>query len=173
MEDLFARISERHPEAGGVIGGSARQDRELWRLREDTETVYRAFPAAPSFDVSIPLSEIGSYVERVAHEIDALGAGLAPFVFGHLADGNLHIIFNHRGPFAPAIAAAVETILYRDLARARRLVFRRAWHRIERIHSLHATADAGKLAMMQLVKRALDPKQLMNPGKIFTREFVV
>jgi FAD/FMN-containing dehydrogenase len=166
LQDLFARVHERFPEAGGIIASSARQDRELWRLREDTETVYRAFPAAPSFDVSVPLSEIDNYVARVTRELAALDGALGPFLFGHLADGNLHVIFNRRGPFDAATSAAVETILYRDL-RALGGSFS-AEHGVgsKRIHSLRATVDEGKLAAMNAIKRALDPKQLMNPGKV-------
>jgi FAD/FMN-containing dehydrogenase len=166
FEDLFAQVHERHPVAAGVIANSGRQDRELWRLREDTETVYRVYPAAPSFDVSVPLSEIDGYVARVMLEVKSLGRGLAPFVFGHLADGNLHIIFNHRGPFDATTSAAVETILYRDL-RALGGSFS-AEHGVgsKRIHALKATTDPTKLAAMKAIKQALDPRGLMNPGKV-------
>ena len=165
LETLFATLAERYPEAGGVTAASERQARELWRLREDTHTVYRAFPAAPSYDVSVPISAIEDYVRRVESETAALG--FAPFLFGHLADGNLHIIFNHAGPFAPDTSARVEEILYRSL-RALGGSFS-AEHGVgsKRIGALNATADPGKLALMATVKRALDPNGLINPGKLF------
>jgi FAD/FMN-containing dehydrogenase len=102
-------------------------------------------------------------------EAEAAALGFAPFLFGHLADGNLHILFNHAGPFASETAARVEEILYRDL-RALGGSFS-AEHGVgsKRIGALNAAADPGKLALMATVKRALDPKGLMNPGKLFCR----
>ena len=165
LETIYVTLAERYPEAGGVIAESERQARDLWRLREDTHTVYRAYPAAPSYDVSVPISELEAYVSTV--ESDAAALGFAPLLFGHLADGNLHIIFNHSGPFEAGVAAKVEDVLYRDL-RALGGSFS-AEHGVgsKRIGSLEATADPGKLALMATVKRALDPKGLMNPGKLF------
>lgn len=164
FETMFGQLLERHPEASGIVASSERQDRELFLLREDTATVYRAYPAAPSYDVSVPLSEIDAYVERVARETK--GLGLAPFMFGHLADGNLHLVFNHAGALNAATTAAVEAILYRDL-RALGGSFS-AEHGVgsKRIHSLLATVDPGKLEAMRIIKQALDPKGVMNPGKV-------
>jgi len=167
LERIFVDLAEIHPEATGIVATSSAQERMLWRLREDTDTIYRAYPAAPSFDVSVPLSEITSYVTRITAQLAALDARLAPFLFGHLADGNLHIVFNHAGPLPHAIAAAVENVLYRDL-RALGGSFS-AEHGVgsKRIHSLNATADKVKLSAMADVKRLLDPWGLFNPGKIF------
>jgi FAD/FMN-containing dehydrogenase len=167
LERIFVDLAEIYPDATGVVATSLAQERMLWRLREDTGIIYRAYPAAPSFDVSVPLSEITSYVTRITAQLAALDARLAPFLFGHLADGNLHIVFNHAGPLPHAIAAAVENVLYRDL-RALGGSFS-AEHGVgsKRIHSLNATADKVKLSAMADVKRLLDPWGLFNPGKIF------
>ena len=164
LEDVFGALIEAHPDAEGIVASSERQERELFLLREDTATIYRAYPAAPSYDISIPLSEIGAYAERVTRESEAMG--LSPYMFGHLADGNLHIIFNHAGPFEATRASAVEDMLYRDL-RALGGSFS-AEHGVgsKRIHSLIATIDPTKLAAMKLIKAALDPKGIMNPGKV-------
>jgi FAD/FMN-containing dehydrogenase len=103
----------------------------------------------------------------VQAELAALDASLQPFIFGHLADGNLHIILNHTGPLPAQRAQEVEHILYRNL---------RAWggsfsaeHGVgsKRIGAMNDTTDGTKLAAMAQVKRLLDPQGLMNPGKVF------
>ncbi len=166
FSEIFALASASYPDASGIVASSARQERELWLLREDTAIMYRAYPAAPSYDVSVPISEIDAYVQRATRELEARGDGLAPFVFGHIADGNLHFVFNHAGPFDDATAAAVEDILYRGL-RALGGSFS-AEHGVgsKRVHSLAATADPGKLRAMDTIKRALDPSGILNPGKV-------
>lgn len=166
FEELFAKTLERHPSATGIVARSRRQELDLWRLREDTQTVYRAYPAAPSFDVSVPLSELDNYVARVSAEIARKRPALAPFVFGHLADGNLHLIFNHAGPFDAETAGIVEVAVYGEL-RALGGSFS-AEHGVgsKRIGSMLATIDPGKLSAMRRIKRLLDPDGIMNPGKV-------
>ncbi|WP_062206596.1 FAD-binding oxidoreductase [Aureimonas sp. AU12] len=169
FETLFETVLERFPQATGLIAQSSRQERELWRLREDTDLVYHAYPAAPSFDVSLPQSEIPAYLGRLLPELARIDGAFEPLIFGHLADGNLHIILNRPGPLEPDVAAKVETAVYRDI-RERGGSFS-AEHGVgsQRIGPLEATADPGKLALIRLVKASLDPHGTMNPGVIVRR----
>ncbi|MFK0691257.1 FAD-binding oxidoreductase [Mesorhizobium sp. IMUNJ 23033] len=166
FERIFAQVLECFPESTGIVAGSRRQENDLWRLREDTDILYRTHPAAPSYDVSVPLSEIDDYVSRVLAGFCAIEPDLSPYLFGHLADGNLHIVLNRQGPLAESTAAAVESVLYEDI-RAIGGSFS-AEHGVgsKRIHSLLATADPTKLSAMECVKRALDGQHMMNPGKV-------
>ncbi len=140
----------------------------LWRLREDTDIIYRVYPAAPSYDVSVPLSEIEAYVERVTRALATIDPALKPFIFGHLADGNLHLVFNHAGPFAEAIGARVEAALYDGLGACGGSFSAEHGVGSKRIQSLVETADPVKLASMRAIKQLLDPANLLNPGKLFS-----
>ena len=166
IEQIFGEILDRHPTATGIIAASKRQEADLWRLREDTDQLYRAHAAAPSYDVSVPLSEIGAYVDHVKSGLARIDADLVPYVFGHLADGNLHIVLNRTGPLDDAMSSAVEHVLYANL-RALGGSFS-AEHGVgtKRIAALVATSDPVKLATMMRIKRALDPDQTLNPGKV-------
>jgi FAD/FMN-containing dehydrogenase len=165
LESLYVEIASRFSDVSGVIAESGKQARDLWRLREDTLTIYRAYPQAPSYDVSVPISEIETYVTRVEAGSEELG--LRPFIFGHLADGNLHVIYNHAGAFPSALERSVEDLLYRGLAALGGAFSAEHGVGSKRIGALQATVDPGKLALMAIVKRALDPSGLMNPGKLF------
>ncbi|MDQ2066023.1 FAD-binding oxidoreductase [Xinfangfangia sp. CPCC 101601] len=168
IEGIFGSILEAYPSATGIIAASKRQEADLWRLREDTDVLYRTHKAAPSYDVSVPLSEIAGYVDHVTQGLAALDGGIKPYVFGHLADGNLHIVLDRTGPMAPGLTASVEEVLYAPL-RALGGSFS-AEHGVgsKRIGSLIATVDAGKLQMMTQLKRTLDPGNLLNPGKVLS-----
>lgn len=167
FEQLFEDTLARYPGSTGIIASSQRQETELWHLREDTDIVYRAHPAAPSYDVSVPLSRIPAYAAQVQAELAALDPKLQPYIFGHLADGNLHIILNQAGPLPAQRAQEVEHILYRQL-RAFGGSFS-AEHGVgsKRIGAMNDTTDGIKLATMAQVKCLLDPQRLMNPGKVF------
>jgi FAD/FMN-containing dehydrogenase len=166
IEQIFGEILDRHPTATGIIAASKRQEADLWRLREDTDQLYRAHAAAPSYDVSVPLSEIGAYVDHVKSGLARIDADLDPYVFGHLADGNLHIVLNRTGPLDDAMSSAVEHVLYANL-RALGGSFS-AEHGVgtKRIAALVATSDPVKFATMMRIKQALDPDHTLNPGKV-------
>ncbi len=163
---VFEATAERHPGTTGIIAASERQAAELWRLREDTELVYRLHPHAPSYDVSVPLSQIEAYAASVQAGFAAIDPSFAPFIFGHIADGNLHILINHTGALPRPVATQVEDVLYRDIKALGGSFSAEHGVGSERIGPMLATSDPTKLALMRVVKRALDPTNLMNPGKV-------
>ena len=163
---IFDDIAAVYPEVNGIVAGSTRQANDLWRLRDDTEIVYRLHPAAPSYDVSVPQSKIADYVRAVRSGLSAIDPAFRPYLFGHLADGNLHILLNRPGPLPAEVSDQVESLLYGSLR-----VFGGSFsaeHGVgsKRIGSMFDTTDDGKLAAMRLIKSALDPANLMNPGKV-------
>ncbi|PBC20258.1 FAD-binding oxidoreductase [Mesorhizobium sp. WSM4311] len=170
FERIYLETMQQYPEATGIIADSRRQEDDLWRLREDSSVLYRAHPHAPSFDVSVPLSEIPAYLDRILPGLAAVEPDLAPYVFGHLADGNLHIILNRKGPLAPDVAIAVERVLYQQLGEIGGSFSAEHGVGSKRIHSLLATADPTKLDAMERVKRALDERSIMNPDKVLPRD---
>ena len=171
LQSELARIYEDviavHPETSAVIAFSGTQEAELWRLREDTDLIYRRYPGAPSYDVSIPLSQIASYLERCLADLRAIDAAFDPYVFGHLADGNLHIVLNSAGSAVPADKArAVETAIYRDIGEMGGSFSAEHGIGAKRVAPLSALSSPAKLALMHRIKDALDAPALLNPGKV-------
>ena len=166
IERIFGEVLENHPSTNGIIATSLRQEAALWQLREDTAQLYRAHAAAPSFDVSVPQSEIAAYLDQMAAALAQVDGGIAPYVFGHLADGNLHIVLNRAGPLAADVTRAVEQVLYAPLPGLGGSFSAEHGVGSKRVAALVATADPVKLASMARIKKALDPDQIMNPGKV-------
>lgn len=166
FERLFSEVVDRFPEATGIVPSSQQQEEAVWRLREDTDSIYRKHPMAASYDVSVPLSEIGSYVDKVLSGLAAVDAGLSPYIFGHIADGNLHIVLNRRGPLPAELASQVEAVLYDSLAEMGGSFSAEHGVGSKRIHSLVATVNPNRLALMIRIKSLLDSDTFMNPGKI-------
>ncbi len=163
---LFDATAQAHPGTTGIVAGSARQAAELWRLREDTDLLYTAHPGSPSYDVSVPSSQIAGYVNSVFAGLAAIEPTLAPYVFGHIADGNVHISINRPGTLAPDLLAQIDDVLYRDLRRLGGSFSAEHGVGSKRIGPMFDTSDPTKLALMRVVKQALDPANLMNPGKV-------
>jgi FAD/FMN-containing dehydrogenase len=164
---LYEAMLEQFPETEAVLASSLTQRDALWRLREDTEQIYHAYPAAPSYDVSVPLSETEAYVARLEEGLQAVDPGLKPLIFGHIADGNLHIILNRRGgDMSAETLAAAEAVIYQDIRSLGGSFSAEHGVGSKRIHSLTETADPVKLHWIGEMKRFLDPDNLFNPGKL-------
>ncbi|RFB83476.1 FAD-binding oxidoreductase [Rhizobium leguminosarum bv. trifolii] len=167
LGQIYEALCDRFPDISAVVASSQAQQSQLWRLREDTDAIYRRHPAAPSFDVSVPLSAIDDYTERCLSEFRSLDPGLAPYIFGHLADGNLHIVLNaSAAEFSADKIAAVETILYRDLSRIGGSFSAEHGIGAKRVGALRTTANPVKLTLMKTIKASLDRGSVFNPGKV-------
>lgn len=170
LAELYEAICETFPETTAVVAGSLQQAQDIWRLREETGLMYRAFPAAPSYDVSVPIDRLGDYLARIAPGLAAID-GLTPFIFGHVADGNLHIVLDRPGSWmTDARRDAVEQVLYEGIGTMGGSFSAEHGVGSKRIHALLATGDPVKLATMRAIKQALDPKGLFNPGKVLPAE---
>jgi FAD/FMN-containing dehydrogenase len=166
FEGLFEQVLAHYPEATGIVASSARQERALWRLREETDFIYRAHPGAPSYDVSIPLASLAAYVDQVQRGLSAIDPNLAPYLFGHLADGNVHIVLNRPGPLESTLSAQIDAVLYSPLRTLGGSFSAEHGVGSKRIAAMYDTLDPVKLVTMETIKHLLDPKKLLNPGKV-------
>lgn len=170
LEQLVADTRLRYPSTTDIIASSAPQEAALWHLREATDIVYRAHPHAPSFEVSVPLWNIPAYVARIQAELAALDPNLQPYLFGHLADGNLHIILNERGPLASARARVVEHVLYRNLQALGGSFSAEHGVCVKRLGALNETPDDtkddSKRALLEKIKKLLDATGVKNRGNL-------
>jgi FAD/FMN-containing dehydrogenase len=166
LEDALAALVETEPDLDGIVCASMAQSAQLWRLREDTDALYRLHPQAPSYDISLPAREFDGYVARLRPALKAIDQAIEPYLFGHLADGNLHIVLNLSGPLRQDVRTAIETVIYDEL-RGLGGSFS-AEHGIgsKRIAALKRNADPVKLALMAQLKTLFDPDNLCNPGKV-------
>ncbi len=169
LERLFADGSERGLVTDGVLAQSEAQGAALWELRERIPEANRRIGSVSSHDISLPLSEIPAFIP----EAEAALARLGPFrvnCFGHLGDGNLHFnVFAQRGVARgahDALRGAVKERVH-DLVHARGGSVA-AEHGVGRLKvpDLERYGDPVKLRMMRAVKRALDPRNILNPGAV-------
>ncbi|WP_284163540.1 FAD-binding oxidoreductase [Frigidibacter sp. SD6-1] len=156
----------------GVIARGAAQSRDFWRLREALPEANRKIGAVASHDISLPLSEIPTFLD----EGPALIAPFGPFrihAFGHLGDGNLHFnIFPPKGEKRDNYLTRTSAIqrAVHDRVAALGGSFS-AEHGVGRLKTsdLERYAEPAKLAAMRAIKQALDPQGIMNPGAVLTR----
>ncbi|MBL8659149.1 MAG: FAD-binding oxidoreductase [Rhodospirillales bacterium] len=170
LERLLADAFERGEVSDAVVAASEAQAGALWRLRESIPEAQKAEGGSIKNDVSVPLSQVPAFIDRASAAVDAAIPGIRVVAFGHFGDGNIH--FNLSQPVG-----------------ADRAAFLAEWDRIDRIvadvaaglgGSFSAEHGVGRLKradmrryksaveldLMRAVKRALDPANVMNPGKV-------
>ena len=179
-EGAVAEQTRRFGEIAAEFGGgpfewtTRAEDRtRLWQARHDAYWSMIALrPGAKglSTDVCVPISRLAECVVETRRDIDELGL-IAPIV-GHVGDGNFHV-----GPMVdmdnPAEVAAVERFLERLVERALAMEGTcTGEHGVGQGKMKYLEAEHGTpaVAAMRSIKRALDPNDIMNPGKIIAVE---
>lgn len=168
LEDGLAAVWEDAGIIDGLVASSQAQAEAIWRLREETGEIERMHHLPPSFDVSVPGGALDAYVERIEAGLKKIDPSYAPYVFGHLADGNLHISINTDGPLSHALHEAIEDVLYEGLNEAGGSFSAEHGVGLEKRDAYERHADPVKQALARSIKQMLDPGNVMNPGKIIS-----
>ncbi len=152
--------------ADAVIARSSEQRRALWRIREDSEQIEAQHHPTFSFDVSLPIGEMEYYVIDVQRELEATFGAIKFWVYGHVGDGNLHLSV-WGAQLAEEAAGQVATIIYRPLTKLAGSISAEHGIGLEKKAFLGLSRTAEEIDLMRRLKHALDPKGILNPGKIF------
>lgn len=138
----------------------------LWELRErHTETIARASTTVPvKLDVTIRRRDLGQFIEDLDAVAAAVSFGCRPVVFGHAADGNLHV--NLLDVPLPEQAALARRVLEMVIARGGSVSAEHGIGRDKR-DWLAVARDDADVAVMRAIKNAVDPDNRLNPGAIF------
>jgi len=184
---IFTQSLERAMQDGkiidAVIAQSEKERGEIWTIRENVDLILRHQPAF-IYDISIPIVSMESYVNNIEQQLKSHWPEVVVYAYGHLADSNLHIAV---APIPSQYAyntegKNVETPILNDEQQqwysvCNKIMFEplsqlggsiSAEHGIGLLKKsyLHYSRTDEEIATMRLLKKALDPKCILNPGKI-------
>jgi len=161
VEKTLMEAAERGALADAALAQSGEQARALWRIRE---TVPEAQFTNVKHDVSVPISKTAEFIERAAARLIARYPDVRIYAFGHVGDGNIH--YNVGPERLVAERPAVNRIVYDTVAELGGSIS--AEHGLGQLKrdEIHAHKSPLELELMRRLKQALDPKGLMNPGKV-------
>ncbi len=164
LEAVLAEALEAGVVSDVTLANSENERRAIWNIRED---VWQPRHIAPllTFDVSLPIENMKAYVEEVNASVREFAGENRSFVFGHMADGNLHLVIA-AGDDAET-RARVEGMVYRPLQAIGGSVSAEHGIGLEKRAYLPLSRTDAEISTMRLIKRALDPKGILNPGKVF------
>jgi FAD/FMN-containing dehydrogenase len=147
-----------------IIAQSLAEARALWAIREATaEFPLRLEPV--NFDVSLPIGDIGRFADACRARFEQRWPGHVSYYFGHIGDSNLHVTVDGRS--VPGVAhETIDGELYALLAPYGGSVSAEHGIGVLKRAFLPVSRSPAELAAMQAIKRALDPRAILNPGKL-------
>ncbi len=170
LERLLAPLIERGLIADATIAASEAQADAFWKIRDSLSEAERvAFGPATQHDISVPVNLMPRFLREAAAAVEAAFPGTRASGFGHLGDGNIHFhvrAMSRGGKNWVNEEGAAVTRLVDDLVTA-------AGGSISAEHGIGqmkrdelARLNPDRVATIRALKAGLDPKGLMNPGKL-------
>ena len=171
LEALMEQALEREIIVDAVIAESIAQAKALWHIRESIPLAQAQEGLNIKHDISLPVSRIAAFCEKTDALLHEAIAGVRLVNFGHLGDGNLH--YNVQCPEG----ANVQTFLLDHEAQINKIVYDNVLSFGGSISAEHGVGSlkrdelphyksAVALSMMRSIKLALDPQNLLNPGRV-------
>lgn len=170
LESVLTDASEQGLVIDAVIAQTIAHARDLWRLREGISEAQKPEGGNIKHDVSVPVASIPQFIARANVIVERICPGARPLPLGHFGDGNVH--YNIAQPVAMAKAAftALTPAIMREV---HDLVMEldgsiSAEHGIglTRRDELARVKSDVELDLMRRIKQAIDPKGILNPGKV-------
>lgn len=147
-----------------VIAKNQSECDTMWALRDDVSQVAQNWPIF-TYDVSLGIPQMEAYVADVREKLNAGWDSPSLMVFGHLGDGNLHVIVGVGDGELPA-RRRVEEIVYSPLGEIGGSVSAEHGIGLEKRPYLNLSRTSEEIALMHTLKATLDPKGILNPGKV-------
>jgi FAD/FMN-containing dehydrogenase len=158
FEQTLAEAMELGLVGDAVIARSEAEVSAIWALREETLLHMAPFVA---LDVSLRLSRIAEFMSELDTRMEGNWPGTRKAVFGHVGDGNLHLVI----AAAPGLHRAIITSVFELVAQYEGSISAEHGIGLDKRDYLHFSRSPEEIEAMWAIKRALDPLNLMNPGK--------
>ena len=171
LEDVLAKALESGVISDAVIATNETQAEQFWTLRDSISAAERALGPAMQHDISVPVESMPEFILAAISTMEEEFPGTTGAAFGHLGDGNVH--FHVIAPTGSVRGEWEANEGKRVGARVHDLVTQwggsiSAEHGIGqmKVDELSRLGDPVALSMMRAVKQAMDPDNLLNPGKL-------
>lgn len=170
LEAVAAAAFEQGIILDAVVASSLSQSAALWALREHISEAQAAEGKNIKHDIALPISSIADFIDSTDAELQSRFPGCRMVTFGHLGDGNLH--YNVSAPDGQTDdaflqqQALVNLIVHDNVHRHGGSISAEHGLGALKRDEIRRYKSGTEMDMMMAIKRALDPLNLMNPGKV-------
>jgi len=171
LENILSQCLEDGTVLDAVLAESGIQGGDFWRIRESIPDAQACLGGSIKNDITIPISRVVEFIARAGQTSERVIPGSRVVCFGHVGDGNLH--YNISQPESMDKQAFLDrwhdvTDVLNDIVAELNGSFS-AEHGIGRLKRRELTIYRSEVevGLMKAIKKTLDPKNIMNPGKLF------
>ena len=171
LEGVLATALEEGTIADAALGESSAQNAALWGLRENLSEVQRLEGGSIKHDVAVPVSRVAEFIDAATQACEAAMPGVRVCAFGHFGDGNIH--FNLSQPvgmdkeaFLDRMGAVQSNCARSSSSRMNGSIAAEHGIGLIKRDELAHYKDPVALDLMRAIKQTLDPRNILNPGKV-------
>ncbi|MFC3615634.1 FAD-binding oxidoreductase [Lutimaribacter marinistellae] len=147
-----------------AIAASEADRQDMWAIRNDIEAIIRTMSPLLAFDVSLPVSSMESYVNTLNDELTAKWPEARFARFGHMGDNNLHIVVTI-GQDTMLRKDEISAIVYEHVIAMKGCISAEHGIGMDKLPWFEMGKTSSAIALMQTIRTALDPNNILNPGK--------
>jgi FAD/FMN-containing dehydrogenase len=170
-EEAFAETLAEFIEQGviedALIAQSGNDRKRFWAYREANYEFDRVLPKGSDFDVSIPLSQMAEAIELLRQRSHARWPHSMLLVYGHIADSNIHISLRNES-YSVSEGQEMNALVYGIVSEVSGTISAEHGIGVLKRPYLPMSRTAAELYLMRTLKYALDPKEILNPGRILS-----
>jgi FAD/FMN-containing dehydrogenase len=174
VETMFAHALDDELITDATIAQNEREAHDFWRLRHSMSEAMRSEGAQAKFDVSTPVASVPAFLADADKAVNAACDNARIIAFGHMGDGNIHYdILQPDGMSLNDFDDArrrIEDAVYDVIAKYDGSISAEHGVGIMKAGEIALRKQPAEIAMMRAIKRALDPDNIMNPGKLVDTE---
>ncbi|MDF2809016.1 MAG: linked oxidase domain protein [Microvirga sp.] len=170
--DLLQRVLAESLEAGcvsdAVLAASERDAKDLWAVRESVSEYSRLMGPLTAFDLGLPTSAMGDFVSAIEQAYASRWPDVIVLSYGHIGDSNLHLVSNIPSAGEHQPHDEIADLVYGEVRRLGGSISAEHGIGLLKRPYLAYSRSPEELALMERVKRAIDPNNILNSGKVLS-----
>ncbi len=169
FETCLGQALEQDLIADAVLSRSGTEIDAFWSVRDGMAQAMGKQQPAVGFDISLSIPDMKTIEQELLHRLQSALGEVRLYIGGHLADGNLHLVAKTTAD-GPQPQEQIKDIVYGYVGEIGGSIS--AEHGIGTLKRayLGQSRNAAELALMRTLKQAMDPKNLLNPGRVFSMQ---
>ena len=165
LQNLIEKALEDNIVIDGSLAETEKELNNLWQIREDVSILDSNANHAQHFDISIPIPLIGKIVDSINDNLKKLSFVKNIYIWGHVADGNIHFIVG-KEKNSDEIIKKVNEVVYEPLKENNGSISAEHGIGLDKKNYLIKSRSKPEIEMMKQIKQLFDPKNILNPGRI-------
>lgn len=164
FEGILAGLFESGQVVDAVVAQNESQRQAMWERREAAGTIIN-HPQLINHDIAVPLEKVASFLEAMGKRLQEIDPGAREMVVAHLGDGNVHYAVWGKSQ-DPEVRDAVTEAVEDETLKLGGSFSAEHGIGVSKLPSMGRRKDPVSIAAMKAIKAALDPNNIMNPGKV-------